>query len=908
MTFSAILYDIILLPITQVIEIAYRVFFQLFKNTGVAVIGVSLAVTLLCLPLYMVSEGWEATERKIQEKMRPGIDRIKKAFSGDERYMILSTFYQQNHYHPIMTLRSSFGILIQIPFFLAAYHTLSSLSDLQGSPFLFVRDMGKPDALFSVGSFTVNVLPVAMTLINCVSGIIYSRGHGVREKVQIFGMAAVFLVVLYNSPAGLVLYWTFNNIFSLVKNVFYKLRNPAQVLYKCFFAAVLCLIAFIWFFYSRGAEIEKKLPATIFLLLVLPVPFYVRAAEWLFSGVLGSFLSGRRLRLSVFALSALALVVLTGLALPSSLIASSTQEFADIESYTNPCGFLHSSFWMSFGLIIFWPFCFFFLFKEKIQTLMAALFPFLLFAGILNAYVFSGNFGSMDATLKFIDGMPASSLIRSLLNVVLLAVLFVALLALIRFGNQGILPGLCAISLMSFVALSVVNIHKINSDYAEYKRIARADGDAPDDFAAKYHLSKTQRNIIVLMFDRMEGSYLPYILKDCPGIGEKLSGFTYYPNTVSFNGHTLMASPAVYGGYEYTPMEMNRRSDVPLKDKHNEALSLLPLILGEAGFESTVSDLSWANYSWIADMSFAKDLPRTNAISVLSRYTGDFKREFLRSPDSLASMAHILNRNLFWVSVFRESPVLLRPVVYYKGTWWESGVKATSSSFVDWYSAFHYLTKITAIDSDAPTLNIITNEATHSSEDISMYDLPLGETNSLPEESSYPANVAVMNTLAALADFLKENGVYDNTRILLASDHGVGNGRIAKEDYTTPDIDGYLKDHFHCILLEKDFGSTGPLRTDDQFMTNADVPALALKGIVDDARNPFTGKEISIAAAEEYKKDGVAITRGDLFMPGHSRSKYQFTLPDESWFIVKDNIFDDGNWRRLYPKSRSRKD
>ena len=247
MSFTTILYNIILSPITQIIEISYRIFDKMFSNTGIAVLGVSLTVTLLCLPLYIVAEGWQETERNIQASMKGQIDRIKKAFKGDEQYMMLNTLYRQNRYHPIMALRSSFGILIQIPFFLAAYHTLSSLPDLMGQSFFFIRDMGKPDAIFTIGSFNVNILPIAMTAINCISGAVYSKGHSLREKIQIYGMAAVFLVVLYDSPAGLVLYWTMNNVFSLVKNVFYKMKNPLKVLYICMAGAVTVLAIYILF-------------------------------------------------------------------------------------------------------------------------------------------------------------------------------------------------------------------------------------------------------------------------------------------------------------------------------------------------------------------------------------------------------------------------------------------------------------------------------------------------------------------------------------------------------------------------------------------------------------------------------------------------------------------------------------
>ena len=219
--FNAI-YQILIFPIIQIFEFFYQFIFEITNNKGIAVIGLSIVVSLVTLPLYMIAESWQEKERLIQKKLKPGIDRIKAVFKGDEQYMILSTFYKQNNYKPIMALRSSFGLLIQIPFFIAAYNFLSNLKPLQGYSFLFIKDFGAPDATFHIGNFAINILPIAMTIINCVAGFIYTKGLSLKEKIQIYVFALFFLVFLYNSPAGLVLYWTMNNVFSLVKNVFYK--------------------------------------------------------------------------------------------------------------------------------------------------------------------------------------------------------------------------------------------------------------------------------------------------------------------------------------------------------------------------------------------------------------------------------------------------------------------------------------------------------------------------------------------------------------------------------------------------------------------------------------------------------------------------------------------------------------
>jgi len=172
----------------------------------ISLVGVSFIVSILSLPLYMMAEKWQVIEREIVHGLQPGIQKIKSVFRKDEQFMVLSTFYRQKHYHPVFALRSSLSIIIQVPFFIAAYVYLTHLDILQGVHFSFIRDLGKPDSLFTIDGFPVNVLPILMTLINCVAGFIYTRGLSARDKIQVYGIALVFLALLYNSPAGLLIY------------------------------------------------------------------------------------------------------------------------------------------------------------------------------------------------------------------------------------------------------------------------------------------------------------------------------------------------------------------------------------------------------------------------------------------------------------------------------------------------------------------------------------------------------------------------------------------------------------------------------------------------------------------------------------------------------------------------------
>ena len=230
MSFLSALYTLIISPLELLFETIFTIANRIIGNEGLSIIFLSLAVNFLVLPLYKRADELQAEERDIQARMAYRIKRTKETFKGDERFMMLQEYYRINNYKPIYALRSSFSLLLQIPFFIAAYNLLSGMQSLQGMQFGPIADLGKEDAMFMIGNFPVNILPILMTLINVVSGIIYTKGHPLKEKIQVYGLAAVFLVLLYRSPSGLVFYWLLNNVFSLVKNVFYKLKDPKKVL------------------------------------------------------------------------------------------------------------------------------------------------------------------------------------------------------------------------------------------------------------------------------------------------------------------------------------------------------------------------------------------------------------------------------------------------------------------------------------------------------------------------------------------------------------------------------------------------------------------------------------------------------------------------------------------------------
>lgn len=63
----AALYKIIIYPIYQLIELIYYLLNSISNNTVFSILGISVSITLLCLPLYNIAEKWQAEERNIQK-------------------------------------------------------------------------------------------------------------------------------------------------------------------------------------------------------------------------------------------------------------------------------------------------------------------------------------------------------------------------------------------------------------------------------------------------------------------------------------------------------------------------------------------------------------------------------------------------------------------------------------------------------------------------------------------------------------------------------------------------------------------------------------------------------------------------------------------------------------------------
>jgi len=907
------LYNIIIYPLVQMFDLCYLFLFRVFDNYGISVIGVSFAVSIFTLPLYFEAEKWQQAERTIREKLAGKTAKIKAVFHGDERYMVLSAFYRQNHYHPVYSLRSSIGLFLQIPFFIAAYSYLSKLDTLMGTPFLGIANLGAPDGLFRIKNkdniiLAVNILPILMTIVNFAASIIYLKNINTspgsnKEKIQLFGVAIIFLVLLYNSPSALVLYWTFNNIFSLIKNILQRTKYSRSII---FWTACLCgfLLAVFVLFFHHGA-FYKRLLVALAGLSVFCFPFLIRqikcAAGKLHTGLENQNTAITQTRTIV--LSSLILFLLAGIVIPSSLVVSSVEEFSFIEQYASPLPFILHTAEQAFGFFVFWVLCVYFLLRGAKKYFLIALITVISICGLINTFVFLGNYGVLTIEMKFASrDILVPSLVSLLTNIFVLLTACALVFFLLCCLRKQIIQSCQMIALIALFAIGIYRIAGIyhefnlinnqkNMDWDSFAILSDSDHRNAEGYAPVYEFSKTGKNVLIIMLDRAIPGFIPEILKEKPELVNQFSGFTFFPNTISFGSHTMYGAPALFGGYEYTPAEINARPNGTLAEKYNESFLVLPKIFFENDYKVTITDPPL--YQDTIQDVFA-GFPGIKAAKIMNKYTKDWLN---RHPDvQLFSISNLLNNRLIYFSLLKCAPLVFRHYIYDDGHWLAAENGNTPFNTIESYSMLDILPEITSFsDTGHNTLTLMVNNLPHEPAFLQAPDYtipPITSTNKgdgpFALDYYYHINTASLLLLGKWFMFLKENDVYDNTRIIVVSDHGINAFSGFDGNIILPT--GECLQFYTALLLFKDFNTEG-FTVDNQFMVNADAPILAVQGIISDPVNPFTGKTL------EAKKDGgVTITSSQNFSKPQYKNRYNIAATE--WLHVKDSIFEPKNWKK----------
>jgi YidC/Oxa1 family membrane protein insertase len=133
--------------------------------------------------------------------------------------------------HGVNPVGGCLPMMIQIPIFFGLFSMLGQAAELRNASFLWVRDLSQPDTIAHIPSlgWPINILPLLMGATNVwLMRMTPKTGDSTQQRVMMF-MPLIFLFFCYNFAAALALYYTTQNLFTILQ-LWHNQRQPAPVL------------------------------------------------------------------------------------------------------------------------------------------------------------------------------------------------------------------------------------------------------------------------------------------------------------------------------------------------------------------------------------------------------------------------------------------------------------------------------------------------------------------------------------------------------------------------------------------------------------------------------------------------------------------------------------------------------
>ncbi|WP_321397100.1 membrane protein insertase YidC [Emcibacter sp.] len=225
-------FDFLTKPIFYVLDFL----FGLVGNFGVAILLLTVGIRLVLFPV----ANKQFVSMSKMKKLTPKMKALKEKYGDDRMRMQQETMalYKNEKVNP---LASCLPIVIQIPIFFALYKTLYVTIDMRHEPFvLWIKDLAAPDPLLVTNLFglipwdpptflAVGILPVLMGVTMWLQQKLNPAAMDpVQQKIFMF-MPIMFTFILANFAVGLVIYWTWNNILSIIQQWIIMRRVDAEV-------------------------------------------------------------------------------------------------------------------------------------------------------------------------------------------------------------------------------------------------------------------------------------------------------------------------------------------------------------------------------------------------------------------------------------------------------------------------------------------------------------------------------------------------------------------------------------------------------------------------------------------------------------------------------------------------------
>jgi YidC/Oxa1 family membrane protein insertase len=197
-------------------------------NYAAAILALTTIVKLSLWPL----QNKATSSMRRMSALSPKIQELREKYKDDPTRMNqeVMKLYKEYGINPV---GGCLPMLIQIPIFFGLFTMLRQAVELRGASFLWIKDLSQPDTVghLPILGWPINVLPLIMAATSFwMTHLTPKSGDPTQQRMMMF-MPIIFIVFCYNFAAALALYYTAQNLFSILQ-LYQNRKQPMPTLEK----------------------------------------------------------------------------------------------------------------------------------------------------------------------------------------------------------------------------------------------------------------------------------------------------------------------------------------------------------------------------------------------------------------------------------------------------------------------------------------------------------------------------------------------------------------------------------------------------------------------------------------------------------------------------------------------------
>jgi YidC/Oxa1 family membrane protein insertase len=190
--------------------------------------GTIVLITVLIKVLFWPLTAASTRSMKRMQLLAPEMKALKEKYK-DDMQKFTQKQWELYRKHKVSPVSGCLPMAIQMPVFIGFFMMIRSAIELRGAHFLWIADLSKPDTLFLIPgtTFPFNLLPLLMGGSMLWQSHLQPPSPGMdptQQKMMRY-MPLMFLVFLYSYSSGLALYWTVNNVLTVVQTKLTKMKQ-----------------------------------------------------------------------------------------------------------------------------------------------------------------------------------------------------------------------------------------------------------------------------------------------------------------------------------------------------------------------------------------------------------------------------------------------------------------------------------------------------------------------------------------------------------------------------------------------------------------------------------------------------------------------------------------------------------